>query len=113
MGRITNTYPATSGPFGQDELEQGNYTGRNLRRRSRTQRPGMACPGAETGWSLDLEPNFRTTRTLLRIHPDGGRRGTAGCIGVLCSSSESLYNDLLGYFDEGHTSIPVDVLYTD
>jgi hypothetical protein len=74
----------------------------------------MACPGAATGWSLDLEANFRTTRRHLRIHPDGGQRvGTEGCIGVLCSASEGLYNDFLGYFDEEHTSIPVDVLYTD
>lgn len=33
-------------------------------------------------YSVNLEPLFPTSRTLLRIHPDGKLPGTQGCIGV-------------------------------
>ena len=32
--------------------------------------------------SYDLTPAFPTDRTLLRIHPDGGRLGSEGCIAL-------------------------------
>ena len=34
------------------------------------------------GFSLDITPDPRDGRTSLRIHPDGGLPGTAGCIGL-------------------------------
>jgi len=70
---------------------------------------GMVCPSG--GWSLDLIPNFQTDRTDLRIHPDQAPPGTAGCIGVNCSASGQLYNDLRNYFNSGNSSINVDVNY--
>lgn len=63
------------------------------------------------GWSLDLNPNFKTDRTLLRVHPDQPPIGTEGCIGVNCNSSGQLQNDLKTYFNAGNISIPVDVNY--
>ena len=39
------------------------------------------------GFSVDLDDKWDDTlgrlRTLLRIHPDGGKPGTAGCVGIL------------------------------
>ncbi len=37
------------------------------------------------GFSLDVNPKFRARgkeQTLMRIHPDGGEKGTHGCLGV-------------------------------
>ena len=40
------------------------------------------------GFSLNVEPQFKTGRSLLRIHPDGGKYfGTQGCIGLNCGKS--------------------------
>jgi len=67
----------------------------------------MFCPG-DNGFSLNLEPNFETDRTDLRIHPDGNAPGTAGCIGVGCDAARELENRLGDYF-ENNKSIPVEV----
>ncbi len=34
------------------------------------------------GFSFNLNPQFSTNRSLLRIHPDGNNEGTKGCIGL-------------------------------
>ncbi|MGD1320755.1 hypothetical protein [uncultured Chryseobacterium sp.] len=34
------------------------------------------------GFSYNLNPQFDTGRSLLRIHPDGNNEGTLGCIGM-------------------------------
>ena len=106
QGMITNMYPAMSGPYGNMALPAGNYTGTNLRKRT-TKR--MVCGGK--GWSLDLEPDFPTNRTDLRIHPDQAPPGTAGCIGISCSVSQDLYDKLNSYFSSGSDSIEVRVRY--
>ena len=104
-GLPLSTYEAISGPFGKGELPSGNYTGSNLRQRTKK---GMMCNNV--GWSLDLEPsNFSTDRTLLRIHPDQAPKGTQGCIGISCGDSWRFYNDLRNYFGSGNQSIPVEV----
>jgi len=104
MGNPVGTYSATSGSPAYDPLPPGDYTGTNLR--SRTKR-GMVCDGS--GWSLDLQPNFSTDRTDLRIHPDQPPRGTQGCIGIACSDAARLRRDLRDYFRAGNSSIPVGV----
>jgi len=39
------------------------------------------------GWSFAVsdkfDPRVGATRSLLRIHPDGGTAGTQGCIGIV------------------------------
>jgi RHS repeat-associated protein len=102
-----STFPAVSGPHGKGKLPEGNYTGDNLRKRTKG---GMSCPDG-TGWSLDL--NDTEDRKLLRIHPDGGDPGTSGCIGVSCdnNASDSLYELLNEHFRWGKKTIPVDVKY--
>jgi RHS repeat-associated protein len=105
VGEVVQTYPGISGPWGKGPLPPGDYTGDALRRRPDNR--SMQCDGR--GWSLNLDPDFETDRTLLRVHPDGRVAGTEGCIGVACSMSDDLYNDLKNYFDAGNPSIPVEV----
>ena len=38
--------------------------------------------GREFPWVAKLEPQFKTDRTGLLIHPDGNKDGTRGCIGI-------------------------------
>jgi hypothetical protein len=100
------TYESISGPHGKGRLPEGDYTGDNLRTRTKdsmTDEYGF-------GWSLDLTPNFETDRDLLRVHPDGKGLGTEGCIGIQ-KDAWILYDDLRGYFDSGNTSVPVRVVY--
>jgi RHS repeat-associated protein len=101
--------PAVSGPFGKGALPQGVYTGSNLRSRNEKGNKAMQCEGK--GWSLDLDPTFKTDRDLLRIHPDGNVPGTEGCIGASCSVQQTVHDSLRGYFNEGWSSIPVIVSY--
>jgi hypothetical protein len=52
------------------------------------------------GYSFDLtdafDPRTNATRSLLRIHPDGGYPGTLGCIGIQGpkTTQEQFYNSL-------------------
>ncbi|MBI5215277.1 MAG: hypothetical protein HY960_05950 [Ignavibacteriae bacterium] len=103
---IVGEYKALSGPYRKGKLPEGTYLGNGLR--ERTDKSAFICPAG--GWSLNLEPMFRTDRTLLRIHPDGNVKGTEGCIGVHCSDSQRLYNSLLNYF-QNYSNIRVDVDY--
>jgi len=80
--------PAVSGPYGLGTLPEGLYVGRHLR--VRKNKPEMSCSN-ETPFSLDLDPTFQTTRTLLRIHPDANPIGTLGCIGVKCGHAQTAY----------------------
>ena len=77
------TLPGVSGPFGNGALPNGLYTADNYRDRgpgSDDYNPKMTIDGV--GFSYDLTPAFPTDRTLLRIHPDGGRPGSEGCIAL-------------------------------
>jgi len=76
-------YNFTSGGGGNGYLPYGTYTITNCR--SRSDEPSMMIDGF--GFSCDLNDakDARTgvTRTLLRIHPDGGATGTLGCVGIV------------------------------
>ena len=87
-GRVIRSWDANSGGYRSPEssvepgsptrLPQGRYRVEWPRRRSKA---GMVRDGF--GFSFNLEPVFPTRRTHLRIHPDGGRPGTEGCVGVV------------------------------
>jgi hypothetical protein len=101
--------PAVSGPFGKGRLPEGVYTGRRLRKRNDSK--AMMCEDGQ-GWSLDLDPTFRTERDLLRIHPDGNVPGTLGCIAPACGKNQrTVYEALREYFEGNSSSIPVIVEY--
>jgi peptidoglycan hydrolase-like protein with peptidoglycan-binding domain len=84
-GRITvngNTYDFRSGGHQRGNLPRGDYTISNLRN---TRQAGMVRDGV--GFKADMsdkyDPRVGGTRSALRIHPDGGSAGTAGCIGIV------------------------------
>ncbi len=85
-GRITvngRTYQFRSGGHGRGSLPPGSYTitphlwNRNT--------PGMVVGGVGYSFAMSDKYDSRVngTRTLLRIHPDGGSAGTQGCIGIV------------------------------
>lgn len=76
-GLTGSSWEACSGSRSLLPLPPGWYLARNFRHRTE---PAMTR--FNTGFSVDLDPLFPTTRTLLRIHPDGNAPGTAGCIGI-------------------------------
>jgi len=78
-----NTYQFRSGGGGKGSLPPGQYTVTpHLNSRSD---PSMSVGGV--GWSFAVsdkyDPRVGATRSLLRIHPDGGSPGTLGCIGIV------------------------------
>ena len=40
------------------------------------------CDPSGFCWVAPIEPDFDTTRSGFFIHPDGGAKGTLGCIGI-------------------------------
>ena len=73
---------ACSGSSGLFSLPEGRYVASHFRDRTD---PAMTRDGV--GFSVDLsdkyDPAAKRIRSLLRIHPDGGQPGTAGCIGII------------------------------
>ena len=103
---VEDSWSAIFGPYGNGSLPDGSYLGDNLRTRIEH---GFSREGV--GFSIDLNPRFQTTRTLLRIHPDGGISGTLGCIGIQESADRlnAFYNVMNTYFQRISTSINVIV----
>lgn len=111
LGRITvksNTYYFTSGGFGRGNLPRGTYT----ITKHRNTRSGESYSTDGVGYSFavsDIEDDrfkgrkgkMGEKRTLLRIHPDGGKLGTNGCIGILggASTQKSFRNDMNAEID--------------
>ena len=85
-GRITvnnHTYDFRSGGHGRGNLPPGRYTViPHLWDRSET---GFSVDGVGYSFAISDVYDSRVggTRTLLRIHPDGGTAGTSGCIGIV------------------------------
>ena len=77
------TYTAVSGPFGKGELPEGSYTVR-VRHVVVGSTLGQSYTDPKTGdaWFIPISPEFDTSRSRFGIHPDGGKPGTQGCIGL-------------------------------
>ena len=85
-GRVTingRTYRFRSGGGGRGHLPPGDYkiTAHRWHRNDRTMSVGGV--GYSFAMSDKYDPRVGGTRTLLRIHPDGGGRGTIGCMGIV------------------------------
>ena len=85
-GRVTingNTYRFRSGGGGRGNLPPGQYT-ITPHRWSRSDR-SMQVGGVGYSFAMSdkYDPRVGGKRTLLRIHPDGGGRGTIGCMGIV------------------------------
>ncbi len=105
------SYDAIGGPWGNGSPENGSYEASNLQNRTKSgwYNEGMNKDGV--GFSLDLNPNFKTYRSNLRIHPDGGKVvGTLGCIGLTGDGPQlrQFQSTMKGYL-KNHTSIHVDI----
>ena len=76
-------YEYKSGGHGRGNLPPGKYVVTEHQYSRKT--PGMTV--GDVGFSFALTDAYDRrvggTRTLLRIHPDGGTAGTAGCIGIV------------------------------
>ena len=85
-GRVTvngNTYDFRSGGHGRGSLPKGTY---NITRHMDRRSDRSMTVGGE-GYSFAMSDKFDSrvggTRSLLRIHPDGGSAGTEGCMGIV------------------------------
>lgn len=81
------TWEAVSGPYGQGSLPAGFYhlTGEEMPATVERNSMTDTCKNA---YKYRLHPQFHTTRSGLLVHPDGGKPGTEGCIGVTgCTTS--------------------------
>ena len=106
------SYQAIGGPWGNGSPENGAYTADNLQNRgprSSNYNAGMTRDGV--GFSLNLNPQFSTNRTLLRIHPDGGEHvGTQGCIGIQENAARLLqFKSTMSQYLQSNGSIRVDI----
>ncbi len=95
-GRITvngHTYKFRSGGGGRGNLPAGDYVVRHHIDRAGSKRlrdkPTMQVGGEGYTFRLSnkYDPRVHGTRTLLRIHPDGGGPGTIGCMGIVGDAS--------------------------
>jgi hypothetical protein len=85
-GRVTvngNTYDFRSGGFGRGSLPPGAYQ-ISAHLWSRSDR-SMSVGGVGYSFAMSnkYDPRVGATRSLLRIHPDGGTPGTEGCMGII------------------------------
>lgn len=104
------SYQAVGGPYGNGAPENGFYTANNLQDRSRTgwYNPGMNRDGV--GFSMNLNPQFSTWRTLERIHPDGRVPGTQGCIGLQVDANQlQEFRSTMSKYLSTHANIHVNV----
>lgn len=110
----TGSFSAVAGGFGNGAPENGSYTVSNFQDRSPDgwYNKGMNKDGV--GFSFNLNPQFSTNRSDLRIHPDGNNEGTLGCIGLsgnatqLRSFSSTVQNLL-----QSTSSIPATINITN
>jgi RHS repeat-associated protein len=107
----TKSFDGVAGGFGNGAPENGNYSVNNYQDRSPTGWYNKGMNKDAVGFSYNLNPQFSTGRSLLRIHPDGNDEGTLGCIG-LSGNGQGLTDFrtvLNNYLSNGRTSLPVNI----
>lgn len=115
-GTITvngHSYSFKSGGAGKGNLPKGTYNV-TAHMNSRFDKPTMVKDGVGYSFALSNKYDARVgaTRSELRIHPDGGRPGTIGCIGIQgnAATQRSFRNDMNAELKRngGHYSLSVD-----
>lgn len=104
------SYDAVGGPWGNGSPENGDYMVNTLQDRGPNgwYNKGMTKEGI--GFSLNLDPQFKTGRSLLRIHPDGNLFGTQGCVGLLCGKNGLIeFRDLMRSTISKQGDIPLNI----
>ena len=80
--KTLGSYDGVAGGFGNGAPENGEYTVDSYYNRTKKGWYNEAMNRDGVGFSYNLNPQFSTGRSLLRIHPDGNKEGTLGCIGM-------------------------------
>lgn len=104
----TETYPFTSGPYGNGPTPNHNYTGSDF---AYTSQARMTI-GGNRGWKVYMEDY--NGRTGLRMHPDTNSPGTAGCIGIQGSTEAltKLGSFLYDYIKTQNKNIQINFIIT-
>ena len=112
---FNQNFSAVSGNGTAYTLQNGEYSCSSFRYRSSSEANGGYYNNGY-GFSINLNPRFTTERTLLRIHPDGGRSGTLGCIGLTGGANElqQFVRTMTPFVpaDPKNTSVPLTVVVT-
>jgi hypothetical protein len=77
-----NKYICVSGKYGLGALPKGMYKINKCYKLKPIKGKTEPYTGKEFPWVAKLTPQFKTNRSKLLIHPDGGVEGTRGCIGI-------------------------------
>lgn len=89
--------PAVSGTSKLKPLPIGEYTlaGKpRIKNEKNDPHWKSFCDPQQNCWAQTITPDFKTNRTLLAIHPDGGAKGTAGCIGLQNDDTQTFKDQL-------------------
>jgi hypothetical protein len=78
----SNKYSCVSGKYGLGALPKGMYIIDKCYKLKAIKGKTESYTGTDFPWVAKLTPQFKTDRTGLLIHPDGGVEGTRGCIGI-------------------------------
>lgn len=102
------SFKAMSGKWGNGALPYGDYGAQGLRKLSESTPSVKSFMKEAWAWICNLIPKFKTDRTDLCIHPDGGVYGTLGCIGIEENDIQAYYV-LSTFFQNGLKEIPLTV----
>ncbi|AEE49135.1 RHS repeat domain-containing protein [Haliscomenobacter hydrossis] len=109
--KTIKSFSAVAGGYGNGAPENGSYTINNYQDRSPSgwYNEGMNRDGV--GFSYNLNPQFRTGRTELRVHPDGNNEGTLGCVGLSANAQglTDFRSTMNSYLGNGRSSIPATI----
>ena len=112
--KALDSFSAVAGGYGNGAPENGNYTVSNFLDTSPDgwYNRGMNSDGV--GFSFNLNPQFSTNRSDLRIHPDGNNEGTLGCIGLSGNATQlSALSTAVQGFLQNKTSTPATINITN
>jgi hypothetical protein len=92
---MTARFKAISGKYGKGYLPEGVYHLTSCYELKPIKGKTDAYMGKSFPWVAKLEPQFKTKRTGLLIHPDGNKEGTRGCIGIVKGEDDiACYNEI-------------------
>ena len=99
-GKIIGTWTANSGPYGKGAIPRGVFTvGHPNGYKLRSELPkGFQMP---SGMGFFIPVYGTPKRTSIGIHPDGGKPGTHGCIGIV--------HNALGFWEKYKKFLPTRI----
>jgi len=81
-GRLRHVFKANSGGYGNGCFEHGVYRIKSVKLLPEEDKWSPYKRDGKPWWA-PITPLFKTKRTSLGAHPDGGVPGTLGCLGLL------------------------------